>query len=525
MIELETRVRIPYLWGKAVFKKSNWSQINLIVGPNGGGKTLLAESLAEQFYNAGYGITFVKSERHDGDMQKAQLEILKSDDKVRGKIETVLSNMFGKSIKFIEDEDGTLIPIVVNKAWNVEYMLEDAECHGLKEIISLLISLYHKVPSDDATAGECLFFDEPELHLHPQFQSFFMNEIRKECAHSSRRIFFLISHSPFFIDLRTPEELIGVIACHTNKVPTTIDELDDEDEGLFHRVLPRFNTYHKQFFFSDNQIFVEGYTDQQMFTNLLPYIENEYDAAGTGIIDVGGKDELGVFCKVCSLLGTNSRIITDLDSLFSGKLRDVVSEDVRTAQWLEKQEEKQADFYKEIFSAKELAHKITVEKLIFRLERYLIAIGKELGKYTNMNDLPKKLRPLQEKLNLLQEKHGNAENVDTYKTVLLQGVNNVGDVLQAFLPSKLAFTIPVIKNLASFILAAIEASRVYILPKGCIEHYYYRSNINYMPVAAKDRLFRTELEFIQVSHKKTVRKAYADLIGILEKACSRIYYS
>ena len=35
--------------------------------------------------------------------------------------------MFGKSITFIEDIDGTLIPIVENKAWNVEYMLEEAD--------------------------------------------------------------------------------------------------------------------------------------------------------------------------------------------------------------------------------------------------------------------------------------------------------------------------------------------------------------------------------------------------------------
>ena len=56
MIELETRVKIPFLWGKAVFKKSNWSQINLIVGPNGSGKTLLAENLASQFEKAGYSV-------------------------------------------------------------------------------------------------------------------------------------------------------------------------------------------------------------------------------------------------------------------------------------------------------------------------------------------------------------------------------------------------------------------------------------------------------------------------------------
>ena len=196
------------------------------------------------------------------------------------------------------------------------------------------------------------------------YNSRVMNEIRKEAKNSSRRIFFLISHSPFFIDLRTPEDLTGVIACHINKAPTSIDTLSAEDEILFRKFLPRFNTYHKQFFFSDNQIFVEGYTDQQMFTWLLSFMENDINIVGTGIIDVGGKDELGVFCKICQLIGTNSRFITDLDSLFSGKLRDVVSNDERVNMWLEKQYDKQISFYKKIFSKKEMMQKINLEKLI-----------------------------------------------------------------------------------------------------------------------------------------------------------------
>ena len=511
MIELETRVKIPFLWGKAVFKKSNWSQINLIVGPNGSGKTLLAQKISEQFESAGYSVRFLKADRNYAD----QIRILKSNEKIRLKIEKVLSNMFGKTISFIEDIDGTLIPIVENKAWNVEYMLEEAECHGLREIISLLVNLY------DSTSDDCLFIDEPELHLHPQFQTFFMNEIRKEVSHSSRRMFFLISHSPFYIDLRTPEELTGVIVCHVNKAPTSIEELNDEDDALFRRFLPRFNTYHKQFFFSDNQIFVEGYTDQQMFTYLLTFIENEYSAAGTGIIDVGGKDELGVFCKVCSLLGTNGRIITDLDSLFSGKLRDVANEDERVISWLEKQKERQADFYSTIFSSKEIAQGINLSKLIFRLERYLIKISQELHNYFDNNSVPEKMQPLMEKLCLLREKHENAESVDTYKTVLLQGINNVGDEIEKCLSTEIAKTIPLIKNLATFILAAVEAARIYILPKGCIEHYYTRSKIQYMPVSAKDRLFRNELEFIQDAHRKSVRKNYSELIELLEKATNR----
>lgn len=53
MIKFEIKVKMPFLWGKAVFKKEHWNQINLIVGPNGSGKTLLAEEIAHQFEEKG----------------------------------------------------------------------------------------------------------------------------------------------------------------------------------------------------------------------------------------------------------------------------------------------------------------------------------------------------------------------------------------------------------------------------------------------------------------------------------------
>ena len=518
MTELETKVRVPFLWGKSVFKKSRWSQINLIVGPNGSGKTILAQELTKQFEASGKSVKFISAER-DTD----NISILRDNEKIREKTERVLSEMFGKSITFIEDIDGTFIPIVRNRAWNVEYMMEDVECHGLQKIISLLINLY-------SSTTDIVIFDEPELHLHPQFQLFFMNEIRQEAKHHCNKLFFLITHSPFFIDLRTPEDLEGVIVCHINRPPTHIEELSREDEALFKRFLPRFNTYHKQFFFSDNQIFVEGYTDQQMFTYLLPYVENKANTTGTSVIDVGGKDELGVFCKVCSLIGTDARIITDLDSLFSGKLRDVVCNDSRVASWLEKQEEKQQTFYEKIFTTKELAQTVSLDKLIYRLERYIVAIGEEIaatyggpstGSGTSETAGSSEFKLWLSKLAFLQERHENAIAVDTYKTVLLQGILKNYTELSSLLPEKLAATLPLIKNLSSLIFAAAEAARVYILHKGCIEHYYTRSVINYMPVSGKDKLFREELDFIMDSRPKTVRKQYEPLIFLLEAATSR----
>ena len=513
MTELETKVRVPFLWGKSVFKKSRWSQINLIVGPNGSGKTILAQELTKQFEASGKSVKFISAER-DTD----NISILRNNEKIREKTEKVLSEMFGKSITFIEDIDGTFIPIVRNRAWNVEYMMEDVECHGLQKIISLLINLY-------SSTTDIVIFDEPELHLHPQFQLFFMNEIRQEARHHCNKLFFLITHSPFFIDLRTPEDLEGVIVCHINRPPTHIEDLSREDEALFKRFLPRFNTYHKQFFFSDNQIFVEGYTDQQMFTYLLPFVENKANITGTSVIDVGGKDELGVFCKVCSLIGTDARIITDLDSLFSGKLRDVVCKDERVERWLEKQEEKQQTFFENIFTTKELEQTVSLDKLIYRLERYIVAIGENLGGPELVEGPQKKasaeFKLWLSKLAFLQERHENAVAVDTYKTVLLQGILKNYTELSSLLPEKLATTLPLIKNLSSLIFAAAEAARVYILHKGCIEHYYTRSTVNYMPVSGKDKLFREELDFIMDTRPKTVRKQYEPLIFLLEAATSK----
>jgi len=506
MIHFETKVKLPFLWGKSVFKKNEWTQINLIVGANGSGKTLLAQELAKQFEEAGKHVYFLQAERESHD--KA-VEILRSDERIRGKVENVLSGMFEKTIQFVDDNDGTFIPVVTNKAWNVQYDLNQVECHGLREIIILLVNLYNN-------ANDVIFFDEPELHLHPQFQQFFMNEIRKVALRHKSRIFFLISHSPFFIDLRFPEDLLGVIACHINSEPTHIESLSKADDELFRRFLPRFNTYHKQFFFSDNQIFVEGYTDRQMFTNLLPFIEDEYSSTGTGIIDVGGKDELGVFCKVFSLLGTNGRIITDLDSLFSGKLRDVFCNDERVVAWLSKQQEKQKSFYESIFTSKELKSTVTLEKLILRLERYLAAIGTEI--LSKRGRCPKKLSYYREKLQTLKAKYANAENIDVFKTVVLQGILKYSKELESYLLKTNACELANIKNLYSIILAGAEAARVYILPKGCIEHYYVRANIQFMPVSGKDKLFHEELKHILISRTKIVRRDYAELIAVLEKA-------
>ena len=248
-------------------------------------------------------------------------------------------------------------------------------------------------------------------------------------------------------------------------------------------------------------------------------LENRYDSIGTGIIDVGGKDELGVFCKVCSLLGTDGRIIADLDSLFRGKLRDVVCADSRASVWLEKQAEKQKPFYRQLFSEKVIRQGITLEMLVSRLESFLIEIGTAIG--NSSAPVTAKVTLLREKICALFDKYEKVEDIDTFKTVVLQGIMLLGSELSPALTAEQAALLSSVKNLAALIFAAAEAVRVYILPRGCIEHYYTRNHVSYMPVTAKDRLFHTERKYLSTAKAGQIKEAYTELINLLEQVCMK----
>ncbi|WP_457818988.1 AAA family ATPase, partial [Staphylococcus aureus] len=81
------------------------------------------------------------------------------------------------------------------------------ECHGIKELLVLLTHLYND-------AHQWLIIDEPELNLHPQFQSFLVQEIRKIAGTpepgTRKKGVVLITHSPFMIDLRSLADLKSV---------------------------------------------------------------------------------------------------------------------------------------------------------------------------------------------------------------------------------------------------------------------------------------------------------------------------
>ena len=242
---------------------------------------------------------------------------------LRIQIEATLSHLFGRDIS-LDWDSGNLIPMAVRRKGGESYRLDREECHGIKELFVLLTHLYD-------TTHDYLIIDEPELNLHPQYQAFFMQEVRKVAGDPTispdKKIIFLITHSPFILDLRSEDDLRSIVSFDLNfSEPKHFASIESNvTSSIF--AAGRSNAHHKQLFFSDNPIFVEGPLDSRIVESLMEARGVSVAAAGSCIIDSGGVEEVNHYYKLCQGVGKKAHFVYDLDSLFIGNLRRCIGSD------------------------------------------------------------------------------------------------------------------------------------------------------------------------------------------------------
>ena len=352
MIDFHLSFPLPQPWMNENFKTDKIGPINFLVGPNGSGKSRFANELVKHLENSrllgtdrlsemgsnsslrnylgdGFAEGFAKN--HFSALKTAGAEgsgidtivLLEERMDLRIQVEATLGHLFDREI-VLEWDSGNLIAKARRRGENASYRLDREECHGIKELLVLLTHLYND-------QNHCLIIDEPELNLHPQYQAFFMQEVRKIAGDPARnqkkKVIFLITHSPFILDLQSEDDLNSVISFDLRysepKQVCNLD-LDMSSPASFTR---RLNAHHKQLFFSDNPIFVEGIHDAWLVEAMMEARGVSVAGAGSCVIDAGGVEEVNQYLKLSQGLGKDAHFLYDLDSLFRGNLRACIGQD------------------------------------------------------------------------------------------------------------------------------------------------------------------------------------------------------
>lgn len=356
MIDEQISIALPAPWSNATFQANEVGAINYLVGPNGSGKSRFAAALLRRLQSRPSKARLLSTDRlremsNPGSLGNVfgdyfrtgipqnQFEQLRNAGRegsgidalpllvdridLRIRIEATLSHLFGRDV-VLEWDSGNLVPKAVRRQSGESYRLDRDECHGIKELVVLLTHLYDR-------GNGYLIIDEPELNLHPQYQAFFMQEIRKVAGSpiesSKKKIIFLITHSPFILDLRLDDDIKSVISFDLDySVPKQVARVAP-DLPWEEFAAGRMNSHGKQMFFSDNPIFVEGPLDAATIEALMEARGTSAAAAGSCIIDCGGVEEVNSYLTLCQGLGKKAHFVYDLDSVFEGRLRSRVKAD------------------------------------------------------------------------------------------------------------------------------------------------------------------------------------------------------
>lgn len=522
MIDKVLQISLPLPWKNKVFQTNQISAINYLVGPNGSGKTQFAKSLAGKLSGSRLlgtdrltglnqdalapilGDTFRRGYaqnqfQHYRDAGKAgsgidTVVLLQERLDLRIKVEATLSNLFHRSI-YLHWDSGYLIPQMEQRSRGERYGLYQDECHGVKEILVLLTHLYND-------QQRYLIIDEPELNLHPQLQSFFMQEVRRVAGNPDtepgKKIFFLITHSPFILDIRSHEDLMSVISFGSDySVPMQVANLQ-LDTDQFPAQSGRMNAHHRQLFFSDNPIFVEGILDAQLVTAMMEARGSSIAAAGSCIIDVGGVEEVNHYLTLCKALGKNSYFLYDLDSLFRGNLRSCISDDEAVRNFLVTEGlGNDLDDY-----CGQLERKLT--ELIKQLLDSIGCMPPELAGLSGFLESCRPAGQQWDKGKLAKARTAVMTAISRYKAHLesLVGKAKIEDV----------------EGRRNQILCALAKKNVYVLPGGTLERYlpHYVDNEYKLNEERKQKAVYAEIEELSsLNSKDEITARYGELFLIV----------
>jgi predicted ATPase len=240
------------------------------------------------------------------------------------KVQTRLEYLFNRSIS-LDWEDGYLRPKFMQTDSVSKYSMA-REASGLIHIFVLLAAAY----DPDV---KVLMIDEPEISLHPQYQSFLFRELRNVAGDyridQNKKLIIIATHSPAMVPLEDVQDLPGMLFCQSSaQAPFQInpDESALNSKGIRDFVKNSLRR-RKDVLFSAFPILVEGESDLKILETLENHLKFHLDASGAHPIALQGKGKLNDAMKIFALMGKKPFAVTDLDVISdSGSVPQIVSQ-------------------------------------------------------------------------------------------------------------------------------------------------------------------------------------------------------
>jgi hypothetical protein len=275
----------------------------------------------------------------------------------------------------------------------------------------------------------------------------------------------------------------------TFDIPAHIGNITDDNLKLFSGLIANLNVHHKQLFFADSPIFVEGIFDSMFFQALQNKRGNSLEGAGSCLIDVGGNDKIAQYFYLTQSLGKKAYFVYDLDSLFTQKLRQSADSSDLTKEYLASIGA--SETFQDACSDIEKTIKTQIENIlkIKDITSEFIEFQKHLNTLHSSSDKDKwkKLRT-----SLIIEVQTNRENLEkilkkTSITLLAQKLKNISD--------------------------ALKTNRVFLLNNGALENYLpeYTGNKYKVSEELKRKTVESEIEIMQELTETELAKRYTDL--------------
>lgn len=180
---------------------------------------------------------------------------------------------------------------------------------GEREIVHFMLAMFAL-----NVRGGLVLVDEPELHLHPRWQSIFLGLFR-DLAPERNCQFIITTHSPVFVTPDTINSITRIFRSASNgSSRIALKDVRLPEKRSLVRMINSQNN--ERLFFADKVVLVEGITDRLVISSLLEmsaqlFRRNE----AVEVVEVGGKGNFADYRAVLAGLLTPAFTVADRDYL------------------------------------------------------------------------------------------------------------------------------------------------------------------------------------------------------------------